>query len=128
MNSLPIKILLLLLCLVAFCAFPGNAITEPIAPPESACLSYVPTAISPNGDGINDAFVVEQACELKSFRLEIYDPAERLIFESRDVRRGWDGYLDGVPAPEGAYSWVITYRSAQHERPLTERGELVLVR
>ncbi len=128
MNSLILKLFLVPLSVLSLLALSGSTLRKPLTPPDRACLTNIPTAISPNGDGINDAFSIEQACELESFRLEIFDQSQQLIFESRNIREPWDGMVDGVPVPEGAYPWTISYRPAEQAAPIVEQGELVLVR
>jgi len=69
---------------------------------------YVPTAFSPNGDGINDAFIA-QGRYIVQFNLEVYDRWGNVIFESRKLDDGWNGTTsDGVsPAPAGNYGFKI---------------------
>ncbi|GAB2641996.1 hypothetical protein GCM10027035_39910 [Emticicia sediminis] len=69
---------------------------------------YVPTAFSPNSDGINDAFIA-QGRYIVQFNLEVYDRWGNLIFESRKLDDGWNGTTsDGVsPAPAGNYGFKI---------------------
>lgn len=69
---------------------------------------YIPTAFSPNSDGINDAFIA-QGRYIVQFNLEVYDRWGNVIFESRKLDDGWNGTTsDGVsPAPAGNYGFKI---------------------
>lgn len=69
---------------------------------------YIPTAFSPNEDGINDIFIAKGRYFVK-FNLEIYDRWGNVIFESRDLNTGWNGTAsDGVtPASAGNYGFKI---------------------
>ncbi|UPT66951.1 MAG: choice-of-anchor L domain-containing protein [Sphingobacteriales bacterium JAD_PAG50586_3] len=51
---------------------------------------YVPNAFTPNGDGINDVFLV-QGIEVKEFALYIFNRWGQTIFTSNDINVGWDG-------------------------------------
>lgn len=51
---------------------------------------YIPTAFSPNNDGLNDIFqVVGQ--NITAFEMSIYNRWGQRIYYSRDVESGWDG-------------------------------------
>jgi gliding motility-associated-like protein len=69
---------------------------------------YIPTAFSPNEDGINDIFTAKGRYFVQ-FNLEIYDRWGNVIFESQDLNTGWNGTAnDGVtPASAGNYGFKI---------------------
>ncbi len=69
---------------------------------------YIPTAFSPNEDGINDTFVA-QGQYIVQFNLEVYDRWGNVIFESTNLGTGWNGTAsDGVtPAPAGNYGFKV---------------------
>jgi len=69
---------------------------------------YMPTAFSPNEDGINDIFAAKGRYFVE-FNLEIYDRWGNVIFESQDLSSGWNGTAnDGVtPAPAGDYGFKV---------------------
>ncbi len=70
---------------------------------------YIPSAFSPNGDGINDEFKVF-AENLSSYQLRIYNRWGKQIYVASQVGNGWDGtQIDGSYAPEGVYIWTITF-------------------
>lgn len=69
---------------------------------------FVPTAFSPNGDGLNDIwFPVEYLARVDDIR--IFDRWGKLIFASRSAQDGWDGNFQGEASQEGAYTFVIGY-------------------
>jgi gliding motility-associated-like protein len=55
---------------------------------------YIPSAFTPNGDGINDFFGVK-AEGIKQFKLEIFNRWGELVFESDDINTLWDGTYQG---------------------------------
>lgn len=69
---------------------------------------YVPTAFSPNEDGMNDKFEAKGRY-IVQFNLEVYDRWGNVIFESKDLDTGWNGTAsDGTtPAPAGNYGFKI---------------------
>lgn len=67
----------------------------------------IPSAFSPNGDGINDEFSVGNY-NLSSFNIQIFNRWGQLVFESSDPNFSWDGSsLNGGSVPEGVYVYVM---------------------
>jgi len=68
----------------------------------------VPNAFTPNNDGLNDIFLV-RAENIFNYRMMIFDRWGKKVFESNDQFQGWDGMLEGTPAPAGAYVWIAFF-------------------
>lgn len=69
---------------------------------------YVPNAFTPDGDGVNDVFIIGsyQNFNLNSFK--VFSRWGQLVFETDDVAQGWDGRSPGGdPLPAGAYIFRI---------------------
>ena len=66
----------------------------------------VPNVFTPNGDGQNDEFRVAYR-SLREFHIWVYNRWGKLVYESTDPAKGWDGNIGGRPASEGAYYYVI---------------------
>lgn len=63
---------------------------------------------TPNGDGLNDIFVVK-AKNLNNFKGVIFNRKGNIIYEWTDAEKGWDGKLsDGSYAESGTYFYVIS--------------------
>src|SRR5437763_1988914 len=52
---------------------------------------FVPDAFSPNADGQNDVLLVNGCLQIEAIIFHIYDRWGRRIFESLDIKNGWDG-------------------------------------
>jgi gliding motility-associated-like protein len=63
---------------------------------------YMPTAFTPNGDGLNDLFRPYGA-GIKSWHLEIYNRWGELIFSGNESGDGWDGSFKNIPVPDDGY-------------------------
>ncbi len=88
---------------------------------------YVPSAFTPNGDGINDLLKVV-APGIRQFEfLKVYDRWGRLVYNSADLERGWDGTENGHPMPIGAYIWIAQGVDYQGNT-LDQKGTTVLMR
>jgi len=66
----------------------------------------VPRVFTPNGDGINDEFRVAYK-SLVEFRCWVFNRWQQKIYYWTDPQKGWDGKINGRPATEGAYFYVI---------------------
>lgn len=72
---------------------------------------FVPTAFSPNGDGLNDDLQITSR-EVSDVELSIYNRWGSLLFVTTDLAKRWDGTSHNVPCDTGVYAYVIRYRSA----------------
>jgi gliding motility-associated-like protein len=119
------------LIVVVLCIFNSITIQAQNEPPDTgktSCSAYIPMAISPNGDGINDQLKVESECKIEVFTLRVFDQSGRLIFETRNSGDSWDGTYNGTPLPSGHYSWNLTYLDQQAGSRIKQSGEVILVR
>lgn len=69
----------------------------------------VPNVFTPNGDGSNDEFRVVYR-SLAEFHCWIYNRWGKLVYKWDDPAKGWDGTINGLPAAEGAYYYIIRAR------------------
>lgn len=72
----------------------------------------IPGGFSPNGDGINDFFAIENALG-KTITLEVYNRWGNRIYRSKDYKNTWDGRTTegiyvGSEVPVGTYYYIIT--------------------
>lgn len=68
---------------------------------------FVPTAWTPNGDGMNDQLrpIAAGMQELQYFM--VYNRWGQLVFTSRQTGVGWDGRINGVLQSSGVYVWQV---------------------
>ncbi len=103
-----------------------------------ACLNvsesaiYIPNTFTPDGDGINDEFRVAYR-SIASYRCRIYNQWGRMVYDSDDITRGWDGTIGGRPASIGVYFYVIDAVGTNGKKIKTQdnkdtKGDINLVR
>ncbi|MFM6954064.1 MAG: gliding motility-associated C-terminal domain-containing protein [Sphingobacteriaceae bacterium] len=66
-------------------------------------------AITPNGDGKNDTWVVENIANYPNSRVLIFDRAGRQLYSATNYQNTWDGTVNGVPLKEDTYFYVIDF-------------------
>ncbi|MBS1566947.1 MAG: PKD domain-containing protein [Bacteroidetes bacterium] len=66
---------------------------------------FVPTGFTPDGDGRNDVFRVTLVQAREFHYLRVFNRSGRMIFETTDATRGWDGSWNGRPQPADTYMW-----------------------
>ncbi|MEO6455905.1 MAG: T9SS type B sorting domain-containing protein [Ginsengibacter sp.] len=68
---------------------------------------YIPSAFTPNKDGINDFFrpILRGVKEVRYFR--VFSRWGQLLFESENETSGWDGTYKGIPQDSQAIVWML---------------------
>ncbi|MCX6243401.1 MAG: gliding motility-associated C-terminal domain-containing protein [Bacteroidetes bacterium] len=93
---------------------------------------YMPTAFTPDGDGLNDIFKPVTTLEgISNYSMLIYDRWGTEVFKSGEISTGWNGTIKGQFAPPGTYVWKITYQTTSQGTTSTDfkmQGTFVLVR
>ncbi len=95
---------------------------------ECGCDLYFPNAYSPDNNNLNELFYPTTECPLKQYKLQIFSRWGALIFESQDMKHGWDGTYKSLPVPNGAYIWVATYQSFITGKKYSQKGSVTLLR
>ncbi len=86
----------------------------PLNLPATSNALFIPEGFSPNGDGINDLFVI-RGTGPATISLEVYNRWGHMVYKNDDYRNDWDGKANtGISAggdanglPDGTYYYVI---------------------
>ncbi len=92
------------------------------------CRIDVPTAFTPNGDGLNDFFGPLNALAAENLVFRIYNRWGVLLYESKDWTKPWDGTFNGITQPAGNYIWTLNYRDLVNGREVSRKGSFILIR
>ncbi len=87
----------------------------------------LPTAFSPNGDGINDIWKVYLPSNLDVTKVSVFDRKGGRVFLANTALQGWDGTARGQPAAVGVYVALIEYYDADGNLAV-QVGEINLMR
>jgi len=95
--------------------------------------AFTPTSTGPTGgwwnidDMFNNDIFFPHYKGVEDFQMQIFNKWGELIFESNDVRRGWDGYYRGELCQQDVYVWRVKVTFADGGE-LTESGDVTLLR
>lgn len=84
----------------------------------------IPNAFSPNGDGINDKWVIEHLESYPGATVEVFNRYGQLIYRSVGYDRPWDGTVNGHPVPVATYYWIINPKNGRQQM----NGSVTLIR
>ena len=88
--------------------------------------NLLPTAFSPNNDGLNDCFGIKGWGLVQQLDMAIYNRWGEMVFHSNDPGRCWDGKYKGENQPIGVYIYVVTAKTACGD--VHKKGVFALIR
>ncbi|MBO7572223.1 MAG: gliding motility-associated C-terminal domain-containing protein [Bacteroidales bacterium] len=71
-----------------------------------ACLR-IPNVFTPNGDGVNDTWLIENIEMFPAAEVHIFNRWGQLLFTSKGYTEPWDGSYRGHFVPAGTYMYII---------------------
>jgi gliding motility-associated-like protein len=77
----------------------------------------IPNIFSPNGDGINDRWVIQHLDNYPGCTVQIYNRYGQMIQRYVNYTTAWDGKINGQDAPIGTYYYIIDPRNSR--KPIT---------
>lgn len=92
------------------------------------CFIAVPTAFTPNNDGLNDFLSPNNAVKAENLEFRVYNRWGQLVFLSRDWTKKWDGKVNGVPQDTGVFVWMLSYTHRDTRQQVFQKGTVTLIR
>lgn len=65
--------------------------------------------VSPNGDGVNDFWVIKNIDMYPESLVRVFDRAGRVIFSKKGYQNDWDGRVAGSSLKEDTYYYIIDF-------------------
>jgi gliding motility-associated-like protein len=93
---------------------------------------YIPNSFTPNYDGLNDLFLPvfsPYGLDTKSYEMEVYDRWGHVVFQTKDVSKGWDGTFKNsgdLIMKKDAYIYKIRYKDLDG-KVYSEQGSVTLM-
>jgi len=84
----------------------------------------IPNAFSPNGDGINDMWVLKNIQQYPAASVDIYDRFGAIVFRGIGTANPWDGSSKGKPLPVGVYYYLVNLKDGSP----VQQGSVTLIR
>ncbi len=78
----------------------------------------VPSGISPNNDGLNDRFVIENMKPTDKIGIEIYNRWQSLVYKDANYRNTFEGIgnqksLTNSELPDGTYYYILNFNNSK---------------
>jgi len=79
---------------------------------DSTLVTVLPTIVfpdgfSPNGDGVNDEWIIDGIETFPNCTVEVYNRWGELLFQSPGYKEKWNGTYKGQALPVGTYYYII---------------------
>ena len=88
-------------------------------------LLFIPSAFSPNSDGLNDAWIIPNIRLFPNNKVTVYNRWGELIFSSQGYAIPWDGTYRQERVPPGLYTYQI--RTGDGPLDTVYRGQLMVI-
>ena len=92
------------------------------------CFIDVPTAFTPNNDGLNDYFWPHNALKADNYEFKVYNRWGQLVFATRDWMKKWDGRINGAVQTTGVFAWMLSYTHRDTRQQVFRKGTVTLIR
>ncbi|MDX9932517.1 MAG: gliding motility-associated C-terminal domain-containing protein, partial [Bacteroidales bacterium] len=79
---------------------------------ETECIN-IPTSFTPNSDGKNDDWVINNIDLYPGHRVQIFNRWGNLLYEQSPYTTPWDGKFNGNPLPAETYYYIIDLNNGQ---------------
>jgi gliding motility-associated-like protein len=72
---------------------------------------YIPNALTPNSDGINDTWFIETLQAYPGAEVKVFNRYGQMVFDNHGKDIWWDGKFKGVQLTSGAYVYIINLKN-----------------
>lgn len=86
--------------------------------------AMVSNLLTPNSDGINDTWVIEDIQKYHDSEVFIYTIYGNLVYEKKGYTNDWQGTYNGSQLPDGTYYYVLRFKDSD----VINKGSLDILR
>ena len=96
---------------------------------QKECMTglFVPSAFTPNNDGLNDYLQAFLFGDIKKFEFKLYNRFGETVFQTNTPYNKWNGKVNGLDQNAGVFVWTCHYKLGSEPEKL-EKGTIVLMR
>jgi gliding motility-associated-like protein len=95
---------------------------------ENTCELAVPLVFTPNGDGIQDTWLIGNSNYYPELLILVYNRWGQKVYENKGLFSGWDGKsLIGTPLDDATYYYII-YKDGNDKGKDMIKGSVTIVR
>ncbi|MFI5202999.1 MAG: PKD domain-containing protein [Flavobacteriales bacterium] len=92
-------------------------------------MVYLPNAFTPNGDGLNDMFILKgNDINPDGFELRIFNRWGEQVFFTSSLTQGWDGTEENATSKDEVYVWKIKAVSMETFETIEKTGHITVLR
>ncbi|MEX6687376.1 gliding motility-associated C-terminal domain-containing protein [Danxiaibacter flavus] len=88
--------------------------------------NFMPTAFTPNGDGLNDYYGLTKWGAVRNLEFSIYNRWGQRVFYTTNPGAKWNGIYKGLPQPSGTYIYDIKAKTLCGDA--IRKGSFVLIK
>ena len=88
---------------------------------------HMPNAFTPGNDGRNDVFRLPPGSKNRFISLSIYNRWGKLVFQTTDPNKEWDGSSENKLLPSGVYVYLLQLKGLSGD-PMQQNGTVLLIR
>lgn len=85
----------------------------------------IPNSFTPNGDGLNDKFIISGKF-IASYEMQIFNRWGEVLFQTTDLENGWDGILKEEKITTGNYAYWIRVKDLNNKEHIRTGSILIL--
>lgn len=92
------------------------------------CFVYPEDHFTPNGDGINDTWIITNSEYYPDAKVIVFDRWGTRVYEHKGLYEPWDGksYL-GIPVPDAVYYYFF-YEDKNDKEKKSKHGSIIIIR
>ena len=114
--------------LFATSSYGCNNVDTVVVTVDAYTLVMLPTAFTPNGDGVNDVFRIVRYLNIQHLdEFAVYDRWGEKVFTTDIITDGWNGTYKGHPQEMGVYVWYVKARTYDGQ-DILKKGNVTLIR
>ena len=93
-----------------------------------SCYIAVPSAFTPNNDGLNDYLYPLNALKADNLNFRVFNRWGELVFATKDWLKKWDGTINGIQQAAGVYVWMLQFTHHDTGKKVEMKGTTMLIR